>query len=412
MFSALAPVAALLLSVAFLLMGSGLQNTLVPVRAEIEGFQALALGGLGAAYYFGFMIGCIAAPLIVQRAGHIRSFVAMVSIGSSVALVHPIFVEPWTWIGLRIITGFCLAGLFMIIESWLNEQATNESRGVIFSTYLGINLSVITIGQLLITIDDPEAFSLFALASILVSLAAVPLSLTRSQEPVAPNRVKLRILRLYRMSPVGLVGSFSVGLSNGAFWTLGPVFAAVSGDGAESAAVFMAVGALAGAAGQWPIGRLSDRMDRRIIIMIACLLAAIADLLMAIFGSDDPTFRLICVAGFGVFALPIYALAAAHMNDMVTDSGFVEAAGGLLLTFSIGAVLGPLAASAAISLMGPAGLFSVIAAVHLSMTVFVASRMRIRRAKPNDERGDFTEAALAAQTVAAVEELEPSTIAD
>ena len=412
MFSALAPVAALLLSVAFLLMGSGLQNTLVPVRAEIEGFQALMLGGLGAAYYFGFMIGCIAAPLIVQRAGHIRSFVAMVSIGSSVALVHPIFVEPWTWIGLRIITGFCLAGLFMIIESWLNEQATNESRGVIFSTYLGINLSVITIGQLLITIDDPEAFSLFALASILVSLAAVPLSLTRSQEPVAPNRVKLRILRLYRMSPVGLVGSFSVGLSNGAFWTLGPVFAAVSGDGAESAAVFMAVGALAGAAGQWPIGRLSDRMDRRIIIMIACLLAAIADLLMAVFGSDDPTFRLICVAGFGVFALPIYALAAAHMNDMVTDSGFVEAAGGLLLTFSIGAVLGPLAASAAISLMGPAGLFSVIAAVHLSMTVFVASRMRIRRAKPNDERGDFTEAALAAQTVAAVEELEPSTIAD
>ncbi|MEL0089033.1 MAG: MFS transporter [Rhodospirillales bacterium] len=412
MFSALAPVAALLLSVAFLLMGSGLQNTLVPVRAEIEGFQALVLGGLGAAYYFGFMIGCIAAPLIVQRAGHIRSFVAMVSIGSSVALVHPIFVEPWTWIGLRIITGFCLAGLFMIIESWLNEQATNESRGVIFSTYLGINLSVITIGQLLITIDDPEAFSLFALASILVSLAAVPLSLTRSQEPVAPNRVKLRILRLYRMSPVGLVGSFSVGLSNGAFWTLGPVFAAVSGDGAESAAVFMAVGALAGAAGQWPIGRLSDRMDRRIIIMIACLLAAIADLLMAIFGSDDPTFRLICVAGFGVFALPIYALAAAHMNDMVTDSGFVEAAGGLLLTFSIGAVLGPLVASAAISLMGPAGLFSVIAAVHLSMTVFVASRMRIRRAKPNDERGDFTEAALAAQTVAAVEELEPSTIAD
>ncbi len=412
MFSALAPVAALLLSVAFLLMGSGLQNTLVPVRAEIEGFQALVLGGLGAAYYFGFMIGCIAAPLIVQRAGHIRSFVAMVSIGSSVALVHPIFVEPWTWIGLRIITGFCLAGLFMIIESWLNEQATNESRGVIFSTYLGINLSVITIGQLLITIDNPEAFSLFALASILVSLAAVPLSLTRSQEPVAPNRVKLRILRLYRMSPVGLVGSFSVGLSNGAFWTLGPVFAAVSGDGAESAAVFMAVGALAGAAGQWPIGRLSDRMDRRIIIMIACLLAAIADLLMAIFGSDDPTFRLICVAGFGVFALPIYALAAAHMNDMVTDSGFVEAAGGLLLTFSIGAVLGPLVASAAISLMGPAGLFSVIAAVHLSMTVFVASRMRIRRAKPNDERGDFTEAALAAQTVAAVEELEPSTIAD
>ena len=412
MFSALAPVAALLLSVAFLLMGSGLQNTLVPVRAEIEGFQALMLGGLGAAYYFGFMIGCIAAPLIVQRAGHIRSFVAMVSIGSSVALVHPIFVEPWTWIGLRIITGFCLAGLFMIIESWLNEQATNESRGVIFSTYLGINLSVITIGQLLITIDDPEAFSLFALASILVSLAAVPLSLTRSQEPVAPNRVKLRILRLYRMSPVGLVGSFSVGLSNGAFWTLGPVFAAVSGDGAESAAVFMAVGALAGAAGQWPIGRLSDRMDRRIIIMIACLLAAIADILMAVFGSDDPTFRLICVAGFGVFALPIYALAAAHMNDMVTDSGFVEAAGGLLLTFSIGAVLGPLAASAAISLMGPAGLFSVIAAVHLSMTVFVASRMRIRRAKPNDERGDFTEAALAAQTVAAVEELEPSTIAD
>jgi MFS family permease len=412
MFSALTPVAALLLSVAFLLMGSGLQNTLTPIRAEIEGFEAMALGALGAAYYFGFVIGCVAAPVIVKRAGHIRSFVAMVSIGSSVALIHPIIVDPWVWTVLRIFTGFCLAGLFMIIESWLNEKASNESRGVIFSTYLGINLSVITVGQLLITVDDPRSFSLFALASILVSLAAVPLALTRSQEPAPPNIVKLRILRLYKMSPVGLVGSFSVGLSNGAFWTLGPVYGAVSGVGAESAAIFMAVGAIAGAAGQWPLGRLSDRMDRRIIIMAACLLAAVADLLMSILGNDNQAIRLICVAGFGLFALPIYALSAAHMNDMVTDSGFVEAAGGLLLTFSIGAVIGPLAASTVMSLIGPPGLFAVIAAVHISTAVFVASRMKIRQATPDDERGDFAEAALAAQTVAAVEELEPSTTAD
>ena len=292
MFSALTPVAALLLSVAFLLMGSGLQNTLTPIRAEIEGFEAMALGALGAAYYFGFVIGCVVAPVKVKRAGHIRSFVAMVSIGSSVALIHPIIIDPWVWIVLRLFTGFCLAGLFMIIESWLNEKASNESRGVIFSTYLGINLSVITVGQLLITADDPRSFSLFALASILVSLAAVPLALTRSQEPAPPNIVKLRILRLYKMSPVGLVGSFSVGLSNGAFWTLGPVYGAVSGGGAEGAAIFMAVGAIAGAAGQWPLGRLSDRMDRRIIIMAACLLAAVADLLMSSHSEcDDDTLR-------------------------------------------------------------------------------------------------------------------------
>lgn len=404
MIRALAPVAALLLSAAFLLMGNGLQSTLAPLRANVEAFSPIALGLLGAGYYAGFALGCVAGPMLVRRAGHIRAFAAMVAIASSAALAHPLFLDEWVWTGLRVITGFCLATLFMVIESWLNEKATNETRGLVFSTYIVINLSVVTVGQLMVTLDDVRAFSLFTLASILVSLAAVPLAMTRSAQPDPPEAVRLRLLRLYRLSPVGVVGVFAVGLSNGAFWSLGPVFAQGQGDGATAAAIFMSIGAIAGAVGQWPLGRASDKTDRRYVIAFTALGAAAAGIAMWALDTGETHVRLACVWAFGMFALPMYAVTAAHMNDKIEDGGFVEAAGGLLLTFSAGAIIGPIAASAAMSTLGENSLFLFTAAVHVCLIAFTLARIRMTPRPDADERGDFAEAAVQAQTVAPLEE--------
>ncbi len=410
MLRTLAPVAALLLSVALLLMGNGLQNTLVPVRANIEAFSPLALGLLGGCYYAGFGIGCLCGPRIVRRVGHIRAFTAIVAVASAATLVHAIFVDEIVWIALRALTGFCFAVIFMVIESWLHDKATNETRGTVFSVYIVINLTVVTIGQMMLTLDDVRGFTLFALASILVSLAAAPLAMTRSQQPALPSIVRLRLLRLYRLSPVGVVGAFCVGLINSTFWTLGPVFAVsqASGDGAAATATFMAVGAIAGAAGQWPLGRASDKTDRRRVIVFACIGGAIAGLSMFLLGEASDSARLACIWAFGLFAIPLYALTAAHMNDKVEKDGFVEAAGGMLLIFSMGAILGPVFASVAMRAYGGSAMFLYTAAVHLMLAGFTIYRIKRRAPAAESERGEFAEALLQTQTVAAIEPNPPS----
>lgn len=403
MLRSIAPVAALLLSAAFLLMGNGLQNTLTPVRGSLDGFSSLALGLLGGGYYAGFALGCLGGPTIVRRAGHIRAFAAMVAVASAAALLQAMFVNEFAWILFRAATGVCMAVLFMVIESWLGEKSTNETRGRIFSVYIVINLSVVSIGQLLLTLDDATSFVLFALASILVSLAAVPLAMTTSEQPHAPQVVQIRLTRLYRISPVGMMGAFAVGLANGAFWMLGPVYAQSSGGGATATATFMAIGAIAGALGQWPLGYASDRMDRRRVVVCACIGACVAGIAMFAFGGVSPTARLVCVAAFCAFAIPVYSLVAAHLNDTVEGDGFVEAAGALLLTFSLGAVAGPIVGSAAMSVLGPAGLFAYTAVIHLLLIAFTVFRMRTRAVDPSAERGDFVEASVHAITVAPVE---------
>ncbi len=282
MTSAFAPITALLLSVALLLMGNGLQGTLLPVRANLEAFSALDIGVLGSSYFIGFAAGCLYGPRLIRRAGHIRAFAALVAIASCVVLVHALFLNPVLWWGLRATTGFCFAVLYMVIESWLNEKSTNETRGFIFSLYTMINLTVITIGQLMLGLDRPEDFPLFLLASILVSLTAVPVALTRAEAPAPVQSVKIRLKYLYNLSPVGVMGCLAVGLANGSFWALAPVFAQMKGADTWGVAIFMSVAVIAGAIGQWPLGRLSDKTDRRRIIIVATCGSATAGLLMVV----------------------------------------------------------------------------------------------------------------------------------
>ncbi len=405
MTAAVAPVAALLVSVALLLMGNGLQGTLLPVRASLEEFSALDIGVLGSSYFVGFAAGCLLGPHVVRRAGHIRSFAAMVAIASSVALLHALVVDAYAWWILRMTTGFCFAVLYMVIESWLNERSTNENRGLIFSIYTIINLTVITIGQLMLMLDDPWSFPLFSLASILVSLAAVPIALTTAQAPAPIEAVRIRFAYLYKLSPVGVMGCFAVGLANGAFWSLAPVFAQTEDSSTARVALFMSVAVIAGALGQWPLGRLSDRMDRRKVIVLAAFGAALAGVGMTVFNPFWDWAIFVFIFLFGLFAFPMYSLSVAHMNDFVEPKGFLEAAGGLLLVFGIGAVLGPLLASTTMRFMGVGTLFAYTAAVHVLIVVFVIYRMRRRGPASEEERVAFADSIRVAQTVSTVDPL-------
>lgn len=403
MTAAFAPITALLLSVALLLMGNGLQGTLLPVRANLEAFSATDIGILGSAYFFGFAAGCLYGPRLIRRAGHIRAFAALVAIASCVVLVHSLFLNAYLWWVLRAMTGFCFAVLYMIIESWLNEKSTNETRGFVFSLYTIINLTVITIGQLMLGLDRPEGFPLFLLASILVSLAAVPVALTKAEAPAPVLSVKIRLGHLYRLSPVGVVGCLAVGLANGSFWALAPVFAQDKGADTWGVAIFMSTAVLAGALGQWPLGRLSDKMDRRRVIIAAACGSAIAGILFVVWAPPWDLGLLALIFLFGLFAFPIYGLSVAHMNDYVEPDGYVEAASGLLLVFALGAVIGPIVASTLTSYFGPDALFGMTAAVQLSLAGFAFYRMRKRAPAPEEEHVTFAESLNLAQTVSTVD---------
>lgn len=333
----------------------------------------------------------------------------MVSLASTIALAHAIIIEPYVWWPFRITSGFCFAVIFMVIESWLNETASNANRGFVFSVYTIINLTVVSVGQLMLMVGDPGGFLLFTIVSILVSLAVLPVALTRATAPQPIASVKVRIRFLFRCSPVGIIGVFCVGMSSGAFWTLGPVFAQSRPDivGTAGIALFMTAAVLAGAIGQWPLGRLSDWTDRRRVIVFACL-GAVAGGAGTAFASDFfMGGHLVFAALFGVFSFPLYALCAAHMNDSIRDGGFVEASSGLLLLFATGAVLGPVVASIVAHAIGPHGLFLFTATVHAALGIFACYRMLQRPAPPEEDREPFADSMRVAQIISPIDPLQP-----
>ncbi len=414
MIAALLPVAALLASVALLLVGNGLQSTLLPVRGQAADFGSVALGVLGSSYFAGFAIGCILGPWIVARAGHIRTFAAMVSVASSVVLAHALLVSPAPWWVMRFASGMCFAVLYMVVESWLNDRATNQTRGRVFAVYLVINMTMIAVGQLLLLLDEAGSIALFLAASILVSLAAVPVALTKAEAPPPITAVRFDLRGLYRTSPAGIVGCFVVGLTNGAFWALAPAFAdatAPAGWTAEGevasdfVAVLMTVAVAAGALGQWPLGLVSDRIDRRIVMTGTAGMAGLAGVALVVAGAYAPGLVLPFAFWLGLVTFPIYSLAVAHVNDHVAREKLVEAAGGLLLVWALGAVLGPILASAAMRVFGPTSLFGYTAAMHFILCGFVLFRMRLRRAPRAEDRASYVEAAFVGQTVSNLDPL-------
>jgi MFS family permease len=421
--AAILSISALLLGASMLLWGNGLQGILLPVRATIEAFSTSTIGLIASAYSLGFVVSCRYAPHIVRRVGHIRSFAVLAAIGACVVLLFELVVDPLVWIVLRMLSGFCFAGLYMVIESWLNESAENSNRGQIFSTYMVINLTAITLGQLVLPLGDPARFELFAVTAIAVTLALVPIALTTSTAPQPIRQVQLRLGRLYQMSPVGLAGCFFVGLANGAFGGLGAVFADSIGMSATGIALFMSAALVGGALVQLPLGRLSDRIDRRQVIAMSCSFAMIFGLILAALGdghdrtpilglgwlteSLPPAVLIVMVALYGGFAYPLYGLCVAHTNDFVDREAFIEASSGLLLTWGIGASIGPLLAALAMEQIGLGGLFLYTALVHSAFALVTLYRMTQREALPPPERADFVHHATTTPEAAALDPRAP-----
>ncbi len=408
----LRPVTALLIAAAILLMGNGLLNMLVPVRADFEEFSRVQIGLLGSGYYAGLMAGCFLAPVVIARVGHIRSFVAFTAIATITPLLHAIWTDPFAWTALRALNGLCFAGLFMGIESWLNGSATMETRGRVLASYTVVNLTVVTLGMQMMGVASPKGFELFSLVAILYSLAAVPVALTKTSAPTPPRTAKLRLGWLVSVSPAAVAGCFFTGVANSGFWTLAPLYGRSAGFSLTEVAMFMTVAVLGGAASQWPIGYLSDRAGRRPLLVAVGATAAAAGLGLFILSTSSPLAIFPLAALYGCCAFPIYTLCVAHANDLVHKKRAVEVSSGLLLTFSIGAVIGPLLASFVMSQTGHGGLFLHSAMAHLLIAVVMLVRARLRPKLPAERKEGFVAVPKTTPTIFELDPRADSTVAD
>jgi MFS family permease len=403
---ALAPVATLLLSAAILLAGQGLQATLLPVRAALEQFSMFAIGGMGAAYFFGFTMGCLKGGDLVRRVGHIRVFLAMSAAASAAPLLHGLIVTPLVWGVLRFVTGFCLASLYMVIESWLNESSDNSNRGLIFSFYTMITLTMMASGQMMTLLYEPTGLQLFIVASVLFSIGAVPVALSVAPSPARPAHTDIKLRRLFAVSPSGTVGCFVAGLANGSFWGLAPIFAGVIGDAVTMAAWFMAAVVIGGAVTQWPLGLLSDRFGRRKVLVGVTLLAGTVGMVLAAGMLQlDVRGAILLAAAWGGFAMPVYSISVAYANDYADRSEYVRVSAGLLLVYGLGAIAGPFLASALMTWHNASGLFWFAASAHVLLIGFISYRF-IKEGNQAKEPIAFSDALAAAQTTSQVYEEE------
>jgi MFS family permease len=377
MFGTLTGISALLLGVFAMNLGFSLQATTLGLRAGLEGFPVTLTGFIMAMYYVGYVGGSVFAPKLVQKVGHIRVFSALASLASTSALLHAMFVLPVTWVMLRAMTGFCVAGLLVVAESWLNNASSNHQRGSVLSIYMVVALVASALGQLLLNVAPVSGFNLFILISVLVSISLVPIALsTQSVPPLEPTE-PMNILRIFKISPTGVMSCFATGLLNGSFWGMGAVYALGIGLNTQSISIFMAMAVLGGIVSQWPAGRLSDVIDRRIVLVGLAIAVAISSLLLIFTGTPEPWTIYVLAALYGAATFPLYAISIAHVNDVIEAKDFVPASSALLMTYALGAALGPFIAGVAMHAVGAAGLFYFAAVVGVAMGAFTFSRLYV-----------------------------------
>ncbi|MGV1751959.1 MFS transporter [Agrobacterium sp. CG674] len=391
----LLPVFALLASTLFLFLGNGLQGLLLPVRGSAEGYSNEVLGFLGTSWAAGFVVGCFVAPSIVRRAGHIRAFGSFVALICLTILLTGLFVDDVSWVALRTLTGFCTAGTSMIIESWLNERATNESRGAIFSLYIAITLFGVVAGQLLVPFGTVSNTSLFMVCAIIYCVAIMPAMLSKAESPQPLKKVKLDLPALYRTSPVSFIGILLIGIANGAYGTLGAVFGARAGLDPTTIAIMVSVTIFIGALAQFPAGKLSDRIDRRYVLAGLSGVAALAGLAVTLIQPAHVYVLIGMIAVYGATANALYPIAVAHANDYASSEDFVKVSGGLLLLYGIGTIIGPTLGGPIMTSFGPYALFWVTAISHLLITAYAMFRSRQRAALPSEEKDNFSTTAMA-----------------
>ncbi len=389
MLAAYRPILSLLRGTAFLLAASGLHGLLLPLRGQMEGFSTTALGLMGTAWATGFVAGCYFAPRIVRRAGHVRAFGTFAASAAIIALLTGLVIDEYAWIILRAFTGFAMAGAFMIIESWLNEKATNENRGTVFGLYMMVTYASIMGGQLIVAAGDVRSASLFMITGIFFCLSLIPTAVSTQSTPQPLQDVKLDLRGLYDNSPVAAAACILIGIANGAWGTLGAVYGARIGISTAEIALMMSLVVVAGAFMQLPAGRLSDSTDRRYVLAGAAGGAAFFALAVFLLQPRSGAFVLAATAAYGAFAYTLYSIAVAHANDHARAEDFVKVSGGLLILYGFGTIIGPLVAAGLMSRLRPESLFLATALAHICLAGYAMLRIRRRAPVPVEERDAF-----------------------
>lgn len=385
----LLPLSSLLSGVGLLVVGVGLLFSVVGLRAGHANFSGLTLGLVMSAYFVGFVLGTYVCPAIIRRVGHIRAFAAMASVASTMPILHALWIDPWFWGGLRLVTGVCLVGLYIVVESWLNTIAPAAQRGKVMAAYMSVNFVALALGQWLILVGDRLGFVPFAMVSVMFSFALLPITLTEVEEPEPVEAPVLSLRNLYEASPLGVAAAVGSGLLNGAFFGMGASFAQGVGLSDTGVASFMAATILGGAVFQWPVGHLSDRHDRRRVLVWVCLASAALAVLAWLLTRTMPDALIAIGLLYGGMVFTIYGLGVAHVNDLIDSSRLLEFTGGLLLMHGAGAALGPTLAGVLMDSLGPTSLMLFFAVVLLALAAYAAQRMRVAPPVPAEAKADY-----------------------
>jgi|TARA_R110000787_G_scaffold218908_1_gene327590 MFS family permease len=370
----LRPIQAILWGVALLLLGNGLINTLLTLRGVSEGFSSFILGLIMSSFFVGFICGTWVSPLLIKRMGHIRTFAFCASLCASSALLHIIFIDAFSWMLLRFIYGLAFVTLMTVIESWLNSQAAPHERGRIFAFYMVVNLGALAVAQQMLRLDSPDNFLLFALVSILICSALLPLAMTRRAQPTISDHPKSSLKSLMHFAPLAVAASAMSGLAMGAFWSMTPIYAAEIGFDTGGIAMIMSVAILGGAALQIPIGRFSDKYDRPRVLTGVLILAAIIAAIIPIAPTQTIMYGLYFL--WGGLAFAIYPLAVAMLIDQLHPDEIVSGSSDMLVLHGIGCVFAPMLSGGIMTLVGGFGLQIYIAVVLASLAAFALYRRR------------------------------------
>jgi MFS family permease len=385
---------ALFTGMGFIMMAHGYQGSLLGVRAVQEEFSLVATGLMLSGYYVGYFVGAKTIPGFIFRVGHIRVFAAFASIASIVILIHSIFVHPLIWFILRIITGVSMVSIYTIAESWLNDRSSNKNRGSVLSIYMIVLYGSMAIGMFFLNFSKPENFQPFILVSLFMSLALIPILLTKRKAPTFKKITSMSLRELYKTSPLGMVGSLFYGTAQSALFSLLAVYAASMNFTIFEISLVTFLLAISGAVAQFPVGKLSDKFDRRLVIIYTTFGAAFFAL-CAIFASDvmylpgklgtNKTWFYIFLILFSFCSLPMFAIIFAHTNDFIPKEKFVAAGAGLQFTFGLGAISGPFLCSLFMNVIGSNGYFVFLIIFHSIIGIFAIHRMRIRDSVENPD---------------------------
>lgn len=386
---AIRPFLPLIISAGILLAGNGLFSTLIAVRGAQEGMSAGQIGWMGTTYFAGFILGCFAAPRILAMVGHIRTFSALAALASSATLFMVMIIDPYMWMIDRLVIGFCFSGLFTTIESWLNTGVKNDMRGQVLGVYRIVDILVVAGAQYMMPVFGTSGFLLFGIMALMISFSLIPVSLGDRSSPRPPDVVKFDLPQIWRISPLACSGCVAIGMTNATFRYVGPLYGEAVGLDLGSIATFISLGVVGGAALQYPLGLLSDKFDRRWVLIFSTFGAVLAGLFLSNFAGVTKSLIYVGVFLFGAFSLPLYSLSAAHANDRANESQYVLLAAGLMFFYGIGAALGPPISSLLLEAFGASSLFAFTSFVHALLAGMTLLRMQARSAVPKADRGRF-----------------------